>query len=182
VAGNPLSVLRCKADPADLDRRPYRRGCQTSGAHRRLVVHEPQHHLRDHPAQLALFDAERAAAGLPPASDRPIAKEVICAATTELAWETGGPLVAKKYQAYANWGQDASCPTRLVSRRPQDAQPRRFVIGSAQECRRSWPCGGRHRSDPPGAPGPLAGMPAEVAIETLERLTGEVVPYLGGGD
>ncbi|HEY2224263.1 LLM class flavin-dependent oxidoreductase [Actinomycetospora sp.] len=129
--------------------------------------------------QLELFDAEREEHGRPPATSRPLMREVFCADTREEALERARPYLAGKYEVYADWGQDRVMPDQESFRMGFEAlADDRFVIGTPDDCIKGlavWlDLGVDHfilRTDWPG-------MPAEYAARSIELLAREVAPAL----
>lgn len=130
--------------------------------------------------QLELFRAEREAAGRGPVGELPLIREVFCAPTREQALEQAMPYLARKYEVYADWGQDRVMPGTESFRVGYDDLSRdRFVVGSPEDCTAAllpWrdELGVDHfvfRTD-------WAGMPVEAARTSLDLLAREVVPAL----
>ncbi|WP_406690030.1 LLM class flavin-dependent oxidoreductase [Saccharopolyspora sp. ID03-671] len=130
--------------------------------------------------QLDLFHAERAAAGREPVRELPLMREIYCAPTRERALELARPHLARKYQVYADWGQDKVMPDRESFRTDYaELADDRFIVGSPQDCVDAllpWrdSLGVNHfilRTD-------WAGMPVEDALSSLHLLATEVAPAL----
>lgn len=131
--------------------------------------------------QLELFAGTRKAEGLAPADDIPLMREVFCAPTREEAVAAAQPHLAGKYQVYANWGQDKVMPSKEDFAQAYDQlSADRFVVGSPQDCvdqlapwldlgitsfifRTHW-----------------SGMPVEQSLQSIDLLSREVMPHLGG--
>lgn len=144
----------------------------------------PHTRLDELERQVGLYHETRAAAELPRVTGLPIIKEVCVAADDERAVERARPYLAAKYEAYVGWGQsDVLPPTDTLKREwAQLTAGGRFIIGSPDTCRRllqeharrlgtdevlcriSWP-----------------GMPQGEALDSLRRLTEEVLPGLSDG-
>ena len=75
-------------------------------------------------------------------------------AGSRTALERPGPTSARKYRAYAAWGQDAVMPEDDTVRQPFDSLLRdRFVLGSPEECYEQLrPCWEAGRREPPVLP------------------------------
>jgi alkanesulfonate monooxygenase SsuD/methylene tetrahydromethanopterin reductase-like flavin-dependent oxidoreductase (luciferase family) len=130
--------------------------------------------------QLELFTTTRAQAGLPPVTEQPAIREIFCAPTRELALERCGPYLARKYQHYADWGQDKALPGEESFRIPfEELEQGRFIIGSPDECLEQllpWrdQLGVNHmilRTD-------WIGMPYDIAKTSIDLLDREVLPVL----
>ena len=132
--------------------------------------------------QLELFAVARAEAGRGPATDIPLIREVFCAPTRQEALEMAQPHLANKYQVYASWGQDKVMPGKedfAQAYEPLSAD--RFIVGSPQDCAAqlaSWLDLGittfifrTHWS----------GMPVQSSLQSIDLLSKEVLPALGGG-
>jgi alkanesulfonate monooxygenase SsuD/methylene tetrahydromethanopterin reductase-like flavin-dependent oxidoreductase (luciferase family) len=130
--------------------------------------------------QLEIFRTERADAGLDPPAELPAAKEVFCARDRTAALEMAQPYLARKYDVYANWGQDKALPGKESFDVPfAELEEDRFVIGSPDDCLRQllpWreELGVNHfvlRTH-------WSGMPAGDALGSMRLLTDEVLPVL----
>jgi alkanesulfonate monooxygenase SsuD/methylene tetrahydromethanopterin reductase-like flavin-dependent oxidoreductase (luciferase family) len=134
--------------------------------------------------QLELFRAERTAHGLPPEPTAlPALKEVFCAPTREQAFRECLPHLGEKYRHYLAWGQDQAMPPDDPLDQPIDRLvDDRFIIGTPEDCLRmlaAW-------RDELGVDTFIlrtewVGMPHEVAMGSLELLSGTVVPALVAG-
>jgi alkanesulfonate monooxygenase SsuD/methylene tetrahydromethanopterin reductase-like flavin-dependent oxidoreductase (luciferase family) len=131
--------------------------------------------------QVTIFDATRAAAGLPTRTVTPIIKEVCVAESDEEALACAAPYLKAKYESYVAWGQSEVLPEGDTLRREFDALTAggRFILGSPESCatqlrehierlgvdhivvRVQWP-----------------GMPSEPALRSIRLLAGEVMPAL----
>jgi alkanesulfonate monooxygenase SsuD/methylene tetrahydromethanopterin reductase-like flavin-dependent oxidoreductase (luciferase family) len=105
---------------------------------------------------------------------------VFCAPTREQALEQAMPYLARKYEVYADWGQDRVMPGTESFRVGYDDLSRdRFVVGSPEDCTAAllpWrdELGVDHfvfRTD-------WAGMPVADALGSLDLLAREVIPVL----
>jgi alkanesulfonate monooxygenase SsuD/methylene tetrahydromethanopterin reductase-like flavin-dependent oxidoreductase (luciferase family) len=123
--------------------------------------------------QLALFRAER---GSEP-EELPMLREACVAPTDEEAVAVARPYLARKYEAYVDWGQsDVLPPTDTLRRGWEELHAGRFLLGSPETVlqqvdalrtlgvtelvlRVQWP-----------------GLPQRDAMRTLELLAGEVLP------
>ena len=129
--------------------------------------------------QVAVYRETADSAGVPPVG-LALNRELYCAASSDRAWDEAGPYVARKYETYADWGQDRELPEgdRGFRDALQDLARDRFVIGSPEECiddleryadldigamhfRMGWP-----------------GMPSQLARRNLQLFAEEVVPAL----
>ena len=130
--------------------------------------------------QLALFRATRADAGLPPSIDVPLMREVICAPDKATAVARAGRHLAAKYAVYRRWGQDAVLPEDdTLDADGAELAVDRFAVGDPASCLltlRDW-------TSRTGATELIlrvhwAGAPIEEALESVELLSTEVLPYL----
>ena len=130
--------------------------------------------------QAALFRATRRSEGLPPATTMPAMREIYCAPTRALAVERAAPYLLKKYRHYADWGQHKALPGHDDFRAGFEELARsRFIVGTPDDCLEKllpWrdELGVDHfifRTD-------WVGMPAEVALQSIDLLDREVVPVL----
>ncbi|MGH8869164.1 MAG: LLM class flavin-dependent oxidoreductase [Actinomycetes bacterium] len=185
----------CRLDGASLNLLPVQRprppiwmAANSDGAVRRAArladtwIINPHATFDTIERQLGLFAAERAAHGLEPPEELPLIREVFCAPTRREAVDLAGPLLARKYEVYADWGQDAVMPDKESFRMPYEELERsRFVVGSPEDCIEQllpWRrLGVDHfvfRTDWPG-------MPAAGALSSVDLLAKEVVPALAHG-
>ncbi|HEU4448604.1 MAG TPA: LLM class flavin-dependent oxidoreductase [Gaiellaceae bacterium] len=133
----------------------------------------PHASLAEVERQLALFRAER---GSEP-DELPMLREACVARTDEEAAAVARPYLARKYEAYVDWGQSDVLPPTDTLRRGWDAlHAGRFLLGAPETVlerigalralgvtelvlRVQWP-----------------GLPQRDAMRTLELLAGEVLP------
>lgn len=124
--------------------------------------------------QLSLFRAER---GSEP-EELPMLREACLAPTDEEAIAVARPYLARKYEAYVNWGQsDVLPPTDTLRQEWEALHAGRFLLGSPETVvaqmealrtlgitelvlRVQWP-----------------GLPQRAAMRTLELLAGKVLPH-----
>ncbi|MQA04450.1 MAG: LLM class flavin-dependent oxidoreductase [Streptosporangiales bacterium] len=130
--------------------------------------------------QLGLFRETRAAEGKGEVTELPLMREVFCAPTRSAAEELARPWLERKYEVYAQWGQDKVITGEGSFERPyEDLARQRFIVGSPDDCleallkwrdtlgvdhfllRTQWP-----------------GMPVEHALDSVDLLAREVVPTL----
>jgi alkanesulfonate monooxygenase SsuD/methylene tetrahydromethanopterin reductase-like flavin-dependent oxidoreductase (luciferase family) len=130
--------------------------------------------------QMELFRTTRAEAGMSPPVDVPLMREIICAPDRRTAMARAHRHLADKYAVYRSWGQDGALPpgdrfdTGLT-----ELSRDRFVIGDPADCLltlREW-------IKRVGASEIIlrvhwAGAPVEEALESVELLSTEVLPYL----
>lgn len=130
--------------------------------------------------QMAIFREERQVAKLPPARERPLIREIVCARSRKEALELAGPYLAEKYKAYTKWGQDNAMPSGDSLQQPLDELLKdRFVLGSPEECYRELEpyvkqTGANHiifRAH-------WAGMPLGSALYSLRMISDELLPAL----
>ncbi len=133
--------------------------------------------------QMETYREGCAAAGTPLPDVRPAVKEIFCARTRAEALELAGPFLSAKYRDYAKWGQDKAMPDDESFDLAFDELLRdRFVLGSPDDCyaalapyrdaldvnhlivRTHW-----------------AGMPADVALSSMQLLSDELLPALRTG-
>jgi alkanesulfonate monooxygenase SsuD/methylene tetrahydromethanopterin reductase-like flavin-dependent oxidoreductase (luciferase family) len=130
--------------------------------------------------QLELFDGVRREVGRPALAELPALKEIVCARSRERAVEIAKPYLSAKYEAYRDWGQDAALPAEESFDLPfEQLLQERFVIGTPDDCLQElleWRDELRvdHFIFRPF----WSGMPVELALESMELLSGEVVPVL----
>jgi len=80
--------------------------------------------------QLALFRAERQAAGRPPAGEVPLTRELYVAPDHGAALAEAAPLLSGKYEAYRRWEQDRALPEgETFAGGFADLARDRFVVG-----------------------------------------------------
>jgi alkanesulfonate monooxygenase SsuD/methylene tetrahydromethanopterin reductase-like flavin-dependent oxidoreductase (luciferase family) len=131
--------------------------------------------------QVALYRDERAAAGLPPAAEMPIIKEVCVAETDAAALAAARPYLQGKYEAYVDWGQSEVMPAGDTLRREWQELTGggRFILGSPATCAAQL----REHADRLGTDHVICrvqwpGMPQTDVLRTLRLLAGEVQPRL----
>ena len=129
---------------------------------------------------MALYVAERRAAGLPLPAEVPCRKEIFCARDRRTALERVGPYLAEKYRLYALWGQEQAMPADERLDLPLEELARqRFVIGSPEDCYEQLrPCweelGVTHfifRTH-------FIGMPIGHALHSMRMIPDELLPAL----
>ncbi|MEV5945808.1 LLM class flavin-dependent oxidoreductase [Streptomyces sp. NPDC051993] len=130
--------------------------------------------------QLALFRTARAEAGLAPATDVPLMREVVCAPDRATAAARARRHLAAKYAVYKDWGQDTVLPEgdRFDADLAELSRDR-FAIGDPADCLRTL----REWTRRTGTTELLlrvhwAGAPIQEALESVELLSTEVLPYL----
>lgn len=130
--------------------------------------------------QLGLLADEREQHGRGDVEELPLIREVFCAPTREQAIERAQPYLARKYEVYADWGQDKVMPDKESFKMPYDELAQeRFVVGSPEDCIEQllpWQneLGVNHfifRTN-------WAGMPIEDALSSVALLDEEVIPVL----
>ncbi|MBI3127411.1 MAG: LLM class flavin-dependent oxidoreductase [Candidatus Tectomicrobia bacterium] len=130
--------------------------------------------------QMALFRAERARSGKPFPKEVPCIKEVFCGRDRRSALELAGPYLLGKYKDYATWGQDKAMPAgESFDKGLDELLEDRFILGSPEECfaqlRPYWEeLGVNHlviRTH-------WAGMPAGMALQSMELISKELLPAL----
>ncbi|HKI98398.1 MAG TPA: LLM class flavin-dependent oxidoreductase [bacterium] len=95
----------------------------------------PHATLETNRRQMALYVAERRAAGLPLPAEVPCRKEIFCARDRRTALAMVGPYLEEKYRLYAQWGQDKAMPADERLDLPfEELTRQRFVIGSPEDC------------------------------------------------
>jgi alkanesulfonate monooxygenase SsuD/methylene tetrahydromethanopterin reductase-like flavin-dependent oxidoreductase (luciferase family) len=96
----------------------------------------PHTHLGELERQARLFREERARARRAPVDGLPVLKEVCVAETDAAALAAARPHLARKYEAYVAWGQDAVLPggDALDVAWERLSAGGRFVIGSPETC------------------------------------------------
>ena len=140
----------------------------------------PHATLETNRRQMALYVAERRAAGLPLPAEVPCRKEIFCARDRRTALEMVRPYLAEKYRLYAAWGQDKAMPADERLDLPfEELARQRFVIGSPQDCyeqlRPYWEgLGVTHfvfRTH-------FIGMPISHALHSMRMISSELLPAL----
>lgn len=130
--------------------------------------------------QLALYRAEREAAGLPAARELVCMRELCVAEERETALRDLAPHLARKYATYVRWGQDRPMPDDDPLDLPYEAlKEGRFVLGDVEDVTKALEelvrrLGARHlvfRVQWPGTP-------HAVAERTLRLLAERVLPEL----
>jgi alkanesulfonate monooxygenase SsuD/methylene tetrahydromethanopterin reductase-like flavin-dependent oxidoreductase (luciferase family) len=141
----------------------------------------PHTRLDELERQMEIYRADRAGAGLPPATVTPVLKDVCVAASDEEALRIARPFLQAKYEAYVEWGQSDVLPGTDTLRREfaELIQGGRFVLGSPSTCatiladhvdrlganhflcRLQWP-----------------GMPQGDVLQSMRLLAEEVLPEL----
>jgi alkanesulfonate monooxygenase SsuD/methylene tetrahydromethanopterin reductase-like flavin-dependent oxidoreductase (luciferase family) len=131
--------------------------------------------------QLRLFQCARSDAGLAPAAEQPITREVCVRRSDADAVAAARPWIERKYAAYVEWGQDETMPRGETLRRPWDelAADGRFIVGSPETCIESM----RRHQARLGVTDMLCrvqwpGLPQHEALESLRMLGKEVLPVL----
>lgn len=129
--------------------------------------------------QVGLMRDERRAAGGGPVPELPLLREVFCAPTREEALELARPYLARKYEVYADWGQDRVMPDEESFRVPyQELARSRFIVGSPDDCVEQLLPWLRLGVDHLVFRTHWAGMPLDSALASVELLAREVVPAL----
>jgi alkanesulfonate monooxygenase SsuD/methylene tetrahydromethanopterin reductase-like flavin-dependent oxidoreductase (luciferase family) len=130
--------------------------------------------------QLDLFRATRDEAGRPAPTDIPLMREVVCAPDRATAATRARRHLAAKYAVYQVWGQDAVMPERdRFDADLAELSHDRFAIGDPGDCLltlREW-------TARTGVTELIlrvywAGAPIEEALESVDLLSNEVLPYL----
>ena len=86
--------------------------------------------------QLALFHAERRAAGRPPAAEIPLLRECYVTDSRSGAFAEARPILEPKYKAYQRWEQDKALPEgETWSDAFEELARDRFVIGDPAQVR-----------------------------------------------
>jgi alkanesulfonate monooxygenase SsuD/methylene tetrahydromethanopterin reductase-like flavin-dependent oxidoreductase (luciferase family) len=141
----------------------------------------PHTRLDELERQAALFREERAAAGLPPAAETPIIKEILVAADDASAMRAARPYLEQKYAAYVQWGQSDVLPEGDTLRQEWEAlaDGGRFVVGAPDTCARLI----REHVDRVGVDTLLCrfqwpAMPQELVLESMRRFAEDVMPQL----
>jgi alkanesulfonate monooxygenase SsuD/methylene tetrahydromethanopterin reductase-like flavin-dependent oxidoreductase (luciferase family) len=140
----------------------------------------PHATLETNRRQMALYTAERRAAGLPLPREVPCRKEIFCARDRRTALEMVAPYLAEKYRLYTQWGQDKAMPADERLDLPfEELARQRFVIGSPEDCyeqlRPYWEdLGVTHfvfRTH-------FIGMPIPHALHSMRMISSELLPAL----
>jgi len=141
-----------------------------------LVVPTPK--TEELPAQMKLFTATRAAAGLPPSEHICRLYEVACAGDEDTAYRRVAPYLLQKYASYASWGLAGVSQDRGGA--PEDQLRRlaagRFAVGTpaqvADELVAQYRVGINHLSMRVSWPG----MGQDAILAGIEILGREVLP------
>lgn len=130
--------------------------------------------------QIALFRAERQAAGLGVPHAVPCVREIVCARNQAEALELAGPYLAAKYHAYTQWGQNEAMPGGDSIDQPlQMLMKDRFVIGSPEDCYRQLePYWKQVGADHLIFRCHWAGMPLSAALASMRLISEELLPAL----
>jgi alkanesulfonate monooxygenase SsuD/methylene tetrahydromethanopterin reductase-like flavin-dependent oxidoreductase (luciferase family) len=130
--------------------------------------------------QLEIFARARDQSGRQPVSELPALREIVCGPTRKRALELARPYLSAKYDAYRQWGQDEALPEdERFDSSFEELQEERFVIGTPDDCLRElmrWrdDLGVNHFIFRPF----WSGMPVELALESMELISREIVPVL----
>ncbi len=130
--------------------------------------------------QMALYGGALARLGRATPRDLPILREVFCARDRAAALQTAGPVLTKKYGAYARWGQDGALPAEETFQRPFDELARdRFILGSPEECfTQLCACGEQAGVNYFLLRTHWSGLPLSAALQSMHLLGDEVLPAL----
>jgi alkanesulfonate monooxygenase SsuD/methylene tetrahydromethanopterin reductase-like flavin-dependent oxidoreductase (luciferase family) len=124
--------------------------------------------------QLQLFRAER---GSEPA-ELPMLREACVAPTDEEALAVARPHLARKYEAYVDWGQSDVMPPSDTLRQGWDAlHAGRFLLGSPETVLEQVRALGRLGVTELVVRVQWPGLPQRAALRTLELLGTEVLPH-----
>lgn len=175
--------------PVQRPRPPIWIGGQSEPAVRRAAREADAWYVPPFPTHDALrrlaevFAAEREAAGLEPAREFPVRRELVIAPTVEEARRAAVARSEGRYETYRSWGLNADMGDagRTIDDRDQEAIDGRFLLGPPEvvaerldELHRTL--GMTHFMFKPQWPG----LPHAEAIRQLELLGTEVMPLLGG--
>lgn len=95
----------------------------------------PHANLGELVRQLELFRATRAEAGLPPATELPVMKEIYVGDDDESAEREARPHLQAKYQAYVQWGQSEVMSQDSLDQDWEDLKAGgRFILGGPDTC------------------------------------------------
>jgi len=130
--------------------------------------------------QIALYRAELERLGKPWPQILPVIKEIFCARDTKTALQMAGPYLARKYQAYASWGQDEVLPGEETFHQPfEELLKDRFVLGSPEECfEQLRPCWEELGSNYLFFRTHWSGMPLSSALYSMRMISDELLPAL----
>jgi alkanesulfonate monooxygenase SsuD/methylene tetrahydromethanopterin reductase-like flavin-dependent oxidoreductase (luciferase family) len=124
--------------------------------------------------QLGLFRSER---GSEPA-ELPMLREACLAPTDEEAVEVARPHLARKYEAYVDWGQSEVMPPSDTLRRGwEELHAGRFLLGSPRTVLEQVQALGRLGVTELVVRVQWPGLPQQAALRTLELLGREVLPH-----
>jgi len=85
--------------------------------------------------QVELYRDARQVAGKDVGESLPLMREIYCAKDRRTAIEKAAPYIAKKYSAYAAWGQDKVMPDKeSFEMAYKQLAADRFIVGSPEDC------------------------------------------------
>jgi alkanesulfonate monooxygenase SsuD/methylene tetrahydromethanopterin reductase-like flavin-dependent oxidoreductase (luciferase family) len=124
--------------------------------------------------QLKLFRAERESEP----AELPMLREACVAPTDEEAVAAAKPYLARKYDAYVDWGQsDVMPPSDTLRQEWEELHAGRFLLGSPERVLEQVRALGRLGITELVARVQWPGLPQHVALRTLELLGREVLPH-----
>ena len=95
----------------------------------------PHANLGELVRQLELFRATRAEAGLPPAAELPVMKEIYVGDDDETAEREARPHLQAKYRAYVQWGQSEVMSQDSLDQDWEELKAGgRFILGGPDAC------------------------------------------------
>ena len=129
--------------------------------------------------QVGLYQEARQEADKEQGQPLPLMREIFCAKDRQTAVEKAAPYLAKKYSAYASWGQDEVMPGKeSFEMAYEELAADRFIVGSPDDCVEAltpWcELGVGHlifRTH-------WAGLPTEDALDSIRLLATEVFPAI----
>ncbi|MBI3993667.1 MAG: LLM class flavin-dependent oxidoreductase [Candidatus Lambdaproteobacteria bacterium] len=130
--------------------------------------------------QMALYVAERRAAGLPLPAEVPCRREIFCAETRAKALEMVAPYLGEKYRIYSRWGQARAMPADERLDLPfAELLRERFVIGTPEDCYEQLrPCWEELGVTTFVLRTHFIGMPIDHALHSMRMISRELLPAL----
>ena len=173
--GSPLGAPVPEASPADLDRRAIGARREACGPARGRVVRATLPDPRCAPRLVELFGEERESAGLPPATELPVRRELLIADSKEEARRGAAFRSEARYRTYLSWGLaqggDLDQAGGGFAEADEAEAEGRFLLGPAEEVARvALTSPRRHRHDALHLQAAVAGPATRRGDETARAL------------